>query len=80
VGLSSGSILIRTFRRQLPLMAGSALVLLVVGAGMVLLGLVSLPLGSVTLSLGVAAGPLVAGIVLGWLERTGPIVRCCSSR
>jgi putative transport protein len=27
VGLSSGSILIRTFRRQLPLMAGSALVL-----------------------------------------------------
>ena len=39
-----------------------------------LLGLLSLPLGSVTLSLGVAAGPLVAGIVLGWLERTGPIV------
>ena len=27
-----------------------------------------------TLSLGVAAGPLVAGIVLGWRERTGPIV------
>jgi putative transport protein len=39
-----------------------------------LLGLLSLPLGSVTLSLGVAAGPLLAGIVLGWLERTGPIV------
>ena len=39
-----------------------------------LLGLLSLPLGSVTLSLGVAAGPLVAGIVLGWRERTGPIV------
>ena len=39
VGLSSGSILIRTFRRQLPLMAGSALVLLVVGVGTVLLGL-----------------------------------------
>jgi putative transport protein len=39
-----------------------------------LLGLLSLPLGSVTLSLGVAAGPLVVGIVLGWLERTGPIV------
>jgi putative transport protein len=39
-----------------------------------LLGLVSLPLGSITLSLGVAAGPLVAGIVLGWRERTGPIV------
>ena len=31
VGLSSGSILIRTFRRQLFLMAGSALVLVVVG-------------------------------------------------
>lgn len=39
-----------------------------------LLGLVSLPLGSITLSLGVAAGPLVVGIVLGWRERTGPIV------
>lgn len=39
-----------------------------------LLGLVSLPLGSVTLSLGVAAGPLVVGVVLGWLGRTGPFV------
>jgi putative transport protein len=39
-----------------------------------LVGLISLPLGSVSLSLGVAAGPLVVGIVLGWLERTGPIV------
>jgi putative transport protein len=38
VGLASGSILIRTFRRQLPLMAGSALVLVVVGVGTVLLG------------------------------------------
>jgi putative transport protein len=38
VGLSSGSILIRTFRRQLPLMAGSALVLLVVAVGTVTLG------------------------------------------
>ena len=47
------------------------------GLGLVLgflLGLVSLPLGPVTLSLGIAAGPLVAGIVLGWLERTGPIL------
>jgi putative transport protein len=35
---------------------------------------VSLPLGSITLSLGVAAGPLVVGIFLGWRERTGPIV------
>jgi putative transport protein len=39
-----------------------------------LLGLVAVPVGSTTLSLGVAAGPLVAGIVLGWRERTGPIV------
>jgi putative transport protein len=39
-----------------------------------LLGLVSLPLGSINLSLGVAAGPLVVGIFLGWRERTGPIV------
>ena len=31
-------------------------------------------LGSVSLSLGVAAGPLVVGIILGWKERTGPIV------
>jgi len=39
-----------------------------------LLGLLSLPFGSISLSLGVAAGPLVVGIFLGWLERTGPIV------
>jgi len=39
-----------------------------------LVGLLSLPLGSVSLSLGVAAGPLIVGIVLGWRERTGPIV------
>lgn len=39
-----------------------------------LLGLVSLPLGAVTLSLGVAAGPLVVGVVLGWLGRTGRFV------
>ena len=39
-----------------------------------LLGLVTVPLGSVSLSLGVAAGPLVVGIILGWKERTGPIV------
>jgi putative transport protein len=39
-----------------------------------LLGLVAVPIGSASLSLGVAAGPLVVGIVLGWRERTGPIV------
>ena len=39
-----------------------------------LAGLVSVTLGAVSLSLGVAAGPLVVGIVLGRLERTGPIV------
>ncbi len=49
-----------------------------VGLGMalgVLLGLVSIPLpGGVVLRLGVAAGPLVVGMVLGWVERTGPFV------
>jgi len=39
-----------------------------------LVGLISVPIGSVSLTLGVAAGPLVVGIFLGWLERTGPIV------
>ena len=39
-----------------------------------LVGLLSLPLGSLRLSLGVAAGPLIVGIFLGWRERTGPIV------
>ena len=40
-----------------------------------LVGLASLALpGGVTLSLGAAAGPLVVGMVLGRVERTGPIV------
>ena len=39
-----------------------------------LVWLLSLPLGSITLALGVAAGPLIVGILLGWRERTGPIV------
>jgi putative transport protein len=39
-----------------------------------LVGLVAVPVGSISLSLGVAAGPLVVGILLGWRERTGPIV------
>lgn len=49
-----------------------------VGLGMalgVLVGLVAIPLpGGITLRLGVAAGPLVVGMVLGWVERTGPFV------
>ena len=49
-----------------------------VGAGMalgVLLGLVAIPLpGGITLRLGVAAGPLVVGMVLGRVGRTGPFV------
>ena len=49
-----------------------------VGAGMalgVLLGLVAIPLpGGITLRLGVAAGPLVVGMILGWVGRTGPFV------
>jgi putative transport protein len=40
-----------------------------------LVGLIVLPLpGGIRLSLGAAAGPLVIGMVLGRLERTGPIV------
>jgi putative transport protein len=39
-----------------------------------LLGLVAVTLGPVRLSLGVAAGPLVVGLLLGRLQRTGPIV------
>ena len=49
-----------------------------VGIGMalgVLLGLVAIPLpGGITLRLGVAAGPLVVGMILGWVGRTGPFV------
>lgn len=51
---------------------------LAMGLGLVaglLLGLVQIPLpGGGTFSLGAAAGPLVAGLVLGRLERSGPIV------
>ncbi len=39
-----------------------------------LVGLITLPIGPVSLSLAVTAGPLLVGIALGWLERTGPIV------
>jgi len=40
-----------------------------------LVGLVSVPLpGGIKLGLGAAAGPLVVGMVLGRVERTGPIV------
>ncbi len=48
-----------------------------VGLGMalgVILGLIPLPLpGGALLRLGLAGGPLIAGLVLGRLERTGPI-------
>lgn len=39
-----------------------------------LLGVAELPLPGAVLSLGVGGGPLVAGLVLGGLNRTGPIV------
>ncbi|MFE0703743.1 aspartate:alanine exchanger family transporter [Streptomyces sp. NPDC058872] len=39
-----------------------------------LLGIPSLTIGSTTLSLGTAAGPLVMAMVLGRLRRTGPLV------
>lgn len=49
-----------------------------VGFGLVLgilAGLVAIPLGGgAALSLGAAAGPLVVGLLLGRLERTGPLV------
>jgi putative transport protein len=39
------------------------------------IGLIAVPLpGGIKLSLGAAAGPLIVGMVLGRLERTGPIV------
>lgn len=39
------------------------------------IGLITVPLpGGIKLSLGAAAGPLIVGMVLGRLERTGPIV------
>ncbi len=41
----------------------------------VLVGLIPIPLpGGVTISLGFAGGPLIVGLVLGSLRRTGPIV------
>ncbi len=51
---------------------------LTVGIGMALglgLGLITIPLpGGASFSLGPAAGPLLVGMVLGGLERTGPVV------
>lgn len=51
---------------------------LAIGIGLtlgLLLGLVTLPLpGGNTFALGAAAGPLVVGLLLGRLERSGPIV------
>jgi putative transport protein len=48
-----------------------------IGVGMalgLLVGMVPVPLpGGGTFSLGVAGGPLVVGLILGWLGRTGPI-------
>lgn len=39
-----------------------------------LLGVIPIPLGSTTLQLGAAAGPLIVGLILGRLVRTGPLV------
>jgi putative transport protein len=51
---------------------------LTLGLGMVLgllLGLIPVPLpGGGTFALGAAAGPLVVGLILGRIERTGPLV------
>lgn len=39
-----------------------------------LVGVIPIPLGSTTLTLGAAAGPLIVGLTLGRLVRTGPLV------
>ena len=39
-----------------------------------LVGVIPIPLGSSTLQLGAAAGPLIVGLILGRLVRTGPFV------
>ncbi|MFV9506020.1 MAG: aspartate:alanine exchanger family transporter [Oscillochloridaceae bacterium umkhey_bin13] len=40
-----------------------------------LLGMVPIPLpGGLSFTLGFAGGPLIVALILGWLERTGPIV------
>ncbi len=46
------------------------------GAGLgLLLGMVPLPLpGGWTFQLGIAGGPLIAGLLLGWIGRSGPII------
>ncbi len=44
-------------------------------AGGLLLGLIPIPLpGGVTIELGLAGGPLIVALILGTLERTGPLV------
>ncbi|HEX9012299.1 MAG TPA: TrkA C-terminal domain-containing protein, partial [Anaerolineaceae bacterium] len=40
----------------------------------ILLGILPIPLGPVTLKLGLAGGPLIVALVLGALGRTGPLV------
>jgi putative transport protein len=40
----------------------------------ILLGIVPIPLGPVTLKLGLAGGPLIVALILGALGRTGPLV------
>lgn len=40
-----------------------------------LLGAIAVPLpGGIDIRLGIAGGPLVAALILGWLQRTGPVV------
>lgn len=48
-----------------------------VGLGLALgvaAGLISVPVGGASVALGAAAGPLVVGLILGRMERTGPLV------
>ncbi|NLE99014.1 MAG: transporter [Propionibacterium sp.] len=40
----------------------------------VAVGVIAIPLGSASLALGSAAGPLIVGLILGYFDRTGPLV------
>ena len=63
-----------TFGHRPRIVNETDLLSLVIGLGMgVLLGQAAFSLGAVTVSLGLAGGPLVVGLVLGHFRRVGPI-------
>lgn len=75
VGESSDLAIIEsTFGHRPRIVNETDLLSLVVGLGLgILLGQASVSLGAVTVSLGLAGGPLVVGLVLGHFRRVGPI-------